>query len=130
MQKNILIGISSCLLGEHVAFDGGHKRDTYICDLLADYVDFLPICPEVAIGLGIPHPAIHLRGDPLKPQLVEVKNPTKEHTIPMLDFSIQCMTQINNISGYILKSYSPTCGWKRVKVYQDNGRGPLLGQGL
>ncbi|MFA5960539.1 MAG: DUF523 and DUF1722 domain-containing protein [Tatlockia sp.] len=130
MQKKLVLGISSCLLGERVRFDGGHKRDTYLCDLLANYVDFLPICPEVEIGLGIPRPAIQLRGDPLNPRLVEVKNHQKEYSEPMRQFSLQSMSRFEKVSGYILKSKSPSCGLKRVKVYQENGRGPLVGKGL
>lgn len=126
----MIIGISSCLLGEKVRFDGGHKRDNYICDFLADYVDFLPICPEVAIGMGIPRPAVRLSGNPLNPRLIEVKNPLQDYTESMLDFAESYMNQLGNISGYILKSKSPTCGWKRVKIYQDKGQAPLSGQGL
>lgn len=130
MQKDLVIGISSCLLGQAVRFDGGHKRDSYICDLLADYVDFLPICPEVAIGLGIPRPPVRLCGNPQNPRLVEVKNNANDYTDRMLAFSKQSMAQFTNLSGYILKKNSPSCGWKRVKVYQDKGRGPLAGTGL
>ncbi|STX37302.1 DUF523 domain-containing protein [Legionella feeleii] len=113
MKKRILLGVSSCLLGEKVRFDGGHKRDNYICDLLSHYVDFLPICPEVAIGMGIPRPAIRLIGDSGSPRLVEVKNHQRDYTQPMLDFANETMKTLTPISGYILKSKSPTCGLKR-----------------
>ncbi|CEK09278.1 YbgA family protein [Legionella hackeliae] len=130
MTKNLVIGISSCLIGERVRFDGGHKRDHFICDLLANYVDFTPICPEVAIGLGIPRPAIQLRGDPDNPKLVNSKDHAREYTSEMLNFSRQAMPQLTEISGYILKSKSPSCGLKRVKIYQEHGKTPLHGQGL
>ncbi|MDI9819429.1 MULTISPECIES: DUF523 and DUF1722 domain-containing protein [unclassified Legionella] len=130
MKKRIVLGVSSCLLGDKVRFDGGHKRDNYICDFLAGYVEFFPICPEVSIGLGIPRPAIRLSGDPQNPKLVEVNNPRQDYTMPMREFSQNCVPQLGNISGYILKSKSPTCGWKRVRVYQDKGQAPLSGQGI
>ncbi|HHF7346456.1 TPA: YbgA family protein [Legionella feeleii] len=130
MKKRILLGVSSCLLGEKVRFDGGHKRDNYICDLLSHYVDFLPICPEVAIGMGIPRPAIRLIGDSGSPRLVEVKNHQRDYTQPMLDFANETMKTLTPISGYILKSKSPTCGLKRVKIYRGKEQAPLLGEGL
>ncbi len=130
MEKRILIGISSCLLGEKVRFDGGHKRDNYICDMLADYVEFLPICPEADIGMGIPRPPIRLVGNPQSPQLVEVKNPQKDYTQPMLAYANQAMERLGSISGYILKSKSPTCGWTRVKVYQGKDQPTHTGTGL
>lgn len=130
MSKPIIIGISSCLLGEKVRFDGGHKRDTYICDILADYVEFLPICPEAEIGMGIPRPPVRLVGDPKAPRMVEIKNPDKEFTEPMLAYSQKTMSRLNEISAYILKSKSPSCGLKRVKVYQGKDKAPLSGSGL
>ncbi|NSL17199.1 DUF1722 domain-containing protein [Tatlockia micdadei] len=130
MKNRILIGVSSCLIGEKVRFDGGHKRDSYICDLLANYVDFLPICPEVAIGMGVPRPAIRLVGDPKSPRLVEVKNVERDYTLAMLEFANETMQQLTHISGYILKSQSPSCGLRRVKIYQGKGQAPLSGQGL
>ncbi|KTC88047.1 MULTISPECIES: YbgA family protein [Legionella] len=130
MERRILLGISSCLIGEKVRFDGGHKRNSYLCELLANYVDFLPICPEVAIGLGIPRAAIRLVGNPKSPRLVEVNNPQQDYTQIMQEFANSTIKQLTNISGYILKSQSPTCGLKQVKVYQDKGVAPKLGQGL
>lgn len=130
MEKRILLGVSSCLIGEKVRFNGGDKRNNYLCDLLANYVDFLPICPEVAIGLGVPRPAIRLVGDPKFPRLVEVNNPQQDHSQAMMEFANSAMKQLTHISGYILKSQSPTCGLKRVKIYQEKGVAPKLGQGL
>lgn len=129
-QKRIVIGVSSCLLGEKVRFDGGHKRDSYLCDLLANYVDFLPICPEVAIGMGIPRPSVHLVGDPKKPRMVEVKNSSMDYTDAMINFAQETMKTLTSISGYILKNKSPSCGLKSIKVYQEQKRPPLFGQGI
>ncbi|KTC85056.1 YbgA family protein [Legionella brunensis] len=129
-DNRIVIGVSSCLLGERVRFDGGHKRDSYLCDLLANYVDFLPICPEVAIGMGTPRPPVRLIGNAQSPSMVDIKNPNKDYTAAMLNFSQNIMKQLQNISGYILKSKSPSCGLKRVKIYQDQGQAPRMGQGI
>ncbi|KTD06927.1 YbgA family protein [Legionella jamestowniensis] len=129
MFQKIQIGVSSCLLGQKVRFDGGHKRDDYICDLLGKYVEFLPICPEIAIGMGIPRPAVHLEGNPENPRMVEIKNPDKDYTVRMQHYANDTMGLLQNISGYILKSKSPSCGWRRVKVYQEKGQ-PLSGTGL
>ncbi|RMX03397.1 DUF1722 domain-containing protein [Legionella jordanis] len=126
----MLIGISSCLLGEKVRFDGGHKRDDYICSLLANYVKFLPICPEVAIGMGIPRPPVRLVGNPQNPRMIEINHPEKDYTSKMLEFAKESMVQLQYVSAYILKSKSPSCGWKRVKVYQSEGKQPQLSQGL
>lgn len=130
MKKPIIVGISSCLLGEKVRFDGGHKRDNYICDFLADYVDFLPICPEVGMGMTIPRPAIRLIGDPDNPRLVEVKNNNIDYTELMQNYAHQTMPALQTISAYILKSNSPSCGWKRVKIYQEGARTSMAGQGV
>lgn len=130
MKKRVVVGVSSCLLGEKVRFDGGHKRDNYLCDFLANYVDFFPICPEIAIGMGTPRPAIRLTGNPKNPNLVAVKNPENDYSEAMIHFSQNTMPKLTGLSGYILKSKSPSCGWKRVKVYQEKGRAPLIGQGV
>ena len=68
MVKTIKIGISSCLLGEHVRYDGGHKLDHYLADTLGRYVEWVPVCPEVEYGLPVPREAMHLIGDPADPR--------------------------------------------------------------
>ena len=73
MEKTIRVGISTCLLGENVRYDGGHKLDRYLMDTLGQYVDYVPVCPEVECGLGVPREAIRLVGDPESPRLVTVK---------------------------------------------------------
>ena len=116
-----LIAVSSCLLGEQVRFDGGHKRDNWIIGPLGEFFDYRPICPEVAIGLGIPRPPIHLTGDPDNPRAVGVKDPTLDVTEPLTAFARKTATQLQGISGYILKSKSPSCGMERVKLYGRHG---------
>jgi len=116
-----VIAISSCLLGEEVRFDGGHKRDSWITGPLADYFDYRPICPEVAIGLGIPRPPIHLTGDPEEPRAVGVKDPSLDVTDALAGFAHKTARQLTDVSGYILKSKSPSCGMERVKLYGQHG---------
>lgn len=129
-HNKIYIGVSSCILGEKVRFDGGHKKSTYVCGLLDSYFDFVSVCPEVGMGMGIPRPTIRLVGDPKFPRLVEVLKPSHDHTEGMLDYCQKKVTKLSHLSGFILKSKSPTCGLERVKVYQQEGQQPLMGQGL
>ena len=116
-MKKIPIGISSCLLGEQVRFDGGHKRDAYIVGTLSAYFEFHPYCPEVAIGLGVPRPSIQLVkiGDAIR--CVGVKDPTLDVTDRLRDFAAQQKDSHAKLCGYILKKDSPSCGMERVKVY-------------
>ena len=120
MIKKIPIGISSCLLGEQVRFDGSHKRDAYIVGTLSEYFDFYPFCPEVAIGLGIPRPTIHLVKTDDVIRCVGVKNPELDLTNSLLDVAAQQKERHSGLCGYILKKDSPSCGMERVKVYSGN----------
>ena len=120
MIKKIPIGISSCLLGEQVRFDGSHKRDAYIVGTLSQYFDFHPFCPEVAIGLGIPRPTIHLIKTDDVVRCVGVKNPELDLTNRLLDVAAQQKERHSGLCGYILKKDSPSCGMERVKVYSGN----------
>ena len=120
MIKKIPIGISSCLLGEQVRFDGSHKRDAYIVGTLSEYFDFYPFCPEVAIGLGIPRPTIHLVKTDDVIRCVGVKNPELDLTNRLLDVAEQQKERHSGLCGYILKKDSPSCGMERVKVYSGN----------
>lgn len=125
----LTLGISSCLLGEKVRFDGGHKRDAFICQFLSPHVKFITICPEIGAGLPTPRPAMRLIGSPNSPQLIEIKHPEIEHTKALKAYSNSMMKHINELSGYILKNKSPSCGLKSVKVYQESGA-PKPGKGL
>ncbi|TFH64393.1 MAG: DUF1722 domain-containing protein [Candidatus Zixiibacteriota bacterium] len=120
----IRIGISTCLLGQKVRFDGGHKRDRFITDLLGEYFEFVPICPEVDIGMGVPREAVHLAGDQDNPRIVGSRS-DKDWTDRMNRYSVKKAKQIDkhNLSGYILKAKSPSCGMERVKLYTLDGKG-------
>jgi len=76
------VGISACLLGQEVRFDGGHKRDVFLTDLLGPFVEWVPICPEVELGLGIPRETIRLEGDVTSPRLIAPKSGI-DHTLAM-----------------------------------------------
>lgn len=126
----IKIGISRCLLGQAVRFDGSHQKNSYATGILSDYFELQGICPEVESGMSIPRPTIHLRGSQDKPILVEVMKPENDHTEQMETFSKNKVKQLGNLSGFILKSKSPTCGMERVKIYQETPKQPLMGVGL
>ncbi|WP_428609499.1 YbgA family protein [Sedimenticola sp.] len=125
MQQNhdnpVTIGISSCLLGEPVRYDGGHKRDRFITDQLGEYLRFVPICPEMGSGMPAPRPPIRLVGDPHNPRAVGVDDPEWDVTRQLQAFSNKTVSTLDHISGYILKKDSPSCGMKRVKVYPEQG---------
>lgn len=130
MDKKIKIGISRCLMGQKVRFDGGHKKYHYATELLSQFFDIETICPEVESGLPIPRPTIHLRGNPDSPSLVEVLNPEKDHTARLVTFSEQKVKSLSKLSGFILKNKSPSCGMSRVKIYQQKPAQPKMGVGL
>lgn len=121
MSAPIKIGISSCLLGQRVRYDANHKLDTYITETLGRHFEFVPVCPEVAIGLGVPRPPIRLVGDPDDPRAVGVKNPSLDVTEKLAAYGRQQAERLAILSGYILKSKSPSCGMERVKVYGSGG---------
>ncbi|MBV6287523.1 YbgA family protein [Pseudomonas aegrilactucae] len=115
------IAISACLAGEEVRYNGGHKASRLCTDVLADYFEFLNICPEVAIGLGIPRAAIRLVGDPTQPRAVGSRDSTLDVSDALGAYGEQMAGQLPDICGYIFMHKSPSCGLERVKVYQDNG---------
>lgn len=120
MLKKIPIGISSCLLGQEVRFDGGHKRDSFITGTLSKFFEFFPFCPEVAIGMTIPRPAIHLVKKAEKTRCVGIKNPAHDYTDRLRDYANQEYKTHIDLCGYILKKDSPSCGMERVKIYNQS----------
>jgi uncharacterized protein YbgA (DUF1722 family)/uncharacterized protein YbbK (DUF523 family) len=127
----IRIGVSSCLLGEEVRFDGGHKRDQYVAGVLGRYVEWVPVCPELEMGLGVPREALRLVGDPDAPRLVTVRTGA-DHTEGILAWSRERIEALRGMSldGYILKSKSPSCGMERVRVYTKAGMPSRSAPGL
>lgn len=119
-MKKIPIGISSCLLGEEVRFDGGHKRDSYITGTLKRYFEFQPFCPEVAIGLGIPRPPVHLVKVANEVRCVGIKEPSIDVTEQLRNYGERLKDLHSQLCGYILKKDSPSCGMERVKIFSGS----------
>ena len=130
-MNKIKLGISSCLLGQPVRFDGQHKLDNFLRDTLGEYVEYVPVCPEVEVGLGTPREAMHLFGDPEDPQLLTVKT-NIDLTDRMKAWARKRVEELEaeNLCGYIFKSNSPSSGMERVKVYNAKGVPSKNGVGL
>ncbi len=131
MLTPIKIGISSCLLGNEVRYDGGHKLDRFLRDTLGKFVEYVAVCPEVECGLGVPREAMRLVGDPLDPRLVTIKS-GKDITGKMKAWALRRVKELEKeeLCGFIFKSRSPSSGMERVKVYNDKGMPVLKGTGL
>jgi len=127
----VRVGISRCLLGDAVRYDGGHKRNSFLVDLLGTVVDWVPVCPEVEAGMTTPREAICLVGDARKPHLVTVKNGQDLTTI-MSSFSTRRVAELeaNDLSGYVFKKDSPSCGMERVRVLSHQGMPARNGIGI
>ncbi len=125
----IRVGISSCLLGEEVRFDGGHKRDSYVNGTLAQYFEFVPVCPEMAIGLGKPREPIRLVRIGEEVRVRGVRTTDLDVTAPLRDYGREMAARLTDLSGYILKRGSPSCGMERVKIYSEQGMPSTSGAG-
>ncbi|TAN65859.1 MAG: DUF1722 domain-containing protein [Methylobacter sp.] len=119
-MKKIPIGISSCLLGQNVRYDGGHRLDAYITGTLSEYFEFHAFCPEMGIGLGAPRPTLRLVKIDNAVHCVGIKDPDWNVTEPLLNYAKQQNRLHADLCGYILKKSSPSCGMERVKVYTNN----------
>jgi uncharacterized protein YbbK (DUF523 family)/uncharacterized protein YbgA (DUF1722 family) len=132
MEQKIKIGVSACLLGEEVRYNGGHSHDRYITGILGQYFTFVGVCPEVEAGFGIPRETLRLVGDPEAPRLLTSRS-GKDYTDTMLQWAGKRVEELaaENLCGFIFKSKSPSSGMERVKVYTDNGMpGSNRGVGL
>ena len=116
------LAVSSCLLGQAVRYDGRHKRHKWLVDTLGRCVDFVPLCPEVSIGLGIPREPVHLTGDPEHPRVRAVSNPDRDVTADLQEEGHAVATTLAGVSGYVFKSHSPSCGLFHVDVLTESGR--------
>lgn len=113
----IRIGISGCLLGRHVRYDGAHKYNAYIAETLGRVFKLVPVCPEIAIGLGAPRTPIRLEGDPRRPRAVSIDARRRDVTGDLTACGERVARELSDISGFILKSRSPSCGMQGVKVH-------------
>ncbi len=123
-MSKIKIGISSCLLGEEVRYNGGHKLSRLCVNTLADFFDYKPVCPEVGIGLGVPRKPIHLIGDAEAPRAVDAANESIDVTDKLKQFAEQLIPSLTDICGYIFIKGSPSCGLFKVKVYRKGNPNP------
>jgi uncharacterized protein YbgA (DUF1722 family)/uncharacterized protein YbbK (DUF523 family) len=123
--------VSTCLLGENVRASGGHSRDAFLVDTLGRWVEWVPVCPEVEMGMPTPRPTIRLAGDPASPRLVPTKG-EGDHTEAMEAWGrarLEALARAE-LDGYVFKKNSPSCGVFRVKVYRDSGMPARDGRGI
>jgi uncharacterized protein YbgA (DUF1722 family)/uncharacterized protein YbbK (DUF523 family) len=127
----IRLGVSTCLLGEEVRYDGGHKLDRFLVNTLGHYVEWVPVCPEVEIGLPTPRETLRLVGDPVAPRLVAPKS-GQDHTERMQAWARDRLEQLAEVRlhGFIFKKDSPSSGLFRVRVYDENGMPRRIGTGI
>ena len=131
VQSPLRIGVSACLLGNSVRWDGGHKRDRFVTDSLAAWVEFVSVCPEVESGLPTPRPTLRLSGTVEDPQLV-FGDSGEDYTATMVAWArskVRALAELD-LCGYVLKSDSPSCGMERVRVWGKGGQAIRKGQGL
>src|SRR5262245_23060769 len=125
------LGISACLIGDKVRYDGAHKRDAFLTDLLGRFVEWVPICPEVEVGMGVPRESVRLVGSPASPRMIGTKS-AADWTAAMHRFAIGRLDELQamKLSGYVFKKGSPSCGMERVPVYHSNNLPGRSGRGL
>lgn len=115
------IALSACLAGEDVRFNGGHKESRLCTHVLAEHFELVPVCPEMAIGLGAPRAAIRLTGDPEHPRATCSRDPSIDVSDDLAGYADEMAGALDDICGYIFMQKSPSCGLERIKVYQANG---------
>ena len=130
-MEKINLGISTCLLGENVRYDGGHKLDRFLTDTLRQYVEYVPVCPEVECGLGVPRESMHLEGNPDSPRLVTIRT-KQDMTDCMVQWAQKRVVQLEkkDLCGFIFKSDSPSSGMERIRVYNEKGIPVKKGVGI
>jgi uncharacterized protein YbgA (DUF1722 family)/uncharacterized protein YbbK (DUF523 family) len=131
MEGKFRVGISSCLLGNEVRWNAGHKHDKYLTRTLGKFVEYVPVCPEVEAGFGVPRESLRLVGDPENPRLITFKSKT-DRTDQMLAWTRKRVRELEkeDLCGFIFKSDSPSSGMIRVKVYNEKGMPHKVGVGM
>ncbi len=131
MEDKIRLGVSSCLLGSLVRYDGGHQHDRFLTDTLGKYVEYVPVCPEVECGLPVPREAMRLVGNAEAPRLVTRKS-GKDYTDQMKNWASKRLQELagENLDGFVFKRMSPSSGMARVKVYSETGMAVNNGIGI
>ena len=125
-----IIAVSSCLLGNRVRYDGGDKRSALICEQLARDFDLIPICPEADAGLTVPRPPVQLVGDPEWPRALGVENASLDVTEVLESFANKRIAELAEISGFICKARSPSCGFGTTPVYDPAGEIREIASGI
>lgn len=131
MDDRIKLGVSSCLLGENVRHDGSHRRDVFVADILSRFVEYVPVCPEVECGLGIPREPMHLEGDVDHPRLITSR--TGQDLTDRMETWARCRLDElagEGLCGFIFKSGSPSSGMERVSVRNAKGMPVKKGAGI
>jgi uncharacterized protein YbgA (DUF1722 family)/uncharacterized protein YbbK (DUF523 family) len=125
------LGISACLLGQQVRYDGGHKQDYFLTQTFAQFVDWVPVCPEIEVGMGVPRESVRLVGSIDDPKMIAERS-GKDWTAAMKEFAARRIHELAalNLSGYVFKKDSPSCGVERVRVYGTSNAPARRGRGL
>jgi uncharacterized protein YbgA (DUF1722 family)/uncharacterized protein YbbK (DUF523 family) len=120
--RPLRIGVSSCVIGEEVRWNGGHSRQRYLTDMLGPFVEYVPVCPEVEVGMGVPRPTVRLVREGETIRMIDPKNEV-DWTSSMNRLSLSRASDLagEDLSGFVLKKDSPTCGVFRVRIYTDTG---------
>jgi len=126
VTEKICIGVSRCLLGDAVRYDGQSKPSAIAIEQLAEQFELIPICPEVEAGLSIPRPPVQLRGRIDSLRLIGRDDPKLEITGLMHDYCEQKLPKLEQLAGFIAKSRSPSCGYNSTPVFTDNGEATSL----
>lgn len=129
-NHKIKIAVSSCLLGEAVRYDGTDKHIQFITENLAKEYNLISLCPEMAVGMGVPRPPIHLVDLDGSIQVLGIDNPNNNMTKSLSDYGLKVVQGFSEICGYIFKKNSPSCGTKNVKVLNSQGEYEKRGQGI
>ncbi len=124
-RAKLRVGVSSCLLGLEVRWDGEHKRDAFVADVLGRLVELVPVCPELELGMGVPREPIRLVGAAAAPRVVGNES-GRDHTEAMLRFAEERVRELErlDLAGYVTKEDSPSCGLARVRVWPARGGRP------
>ena len=131
MEKTIKLGISTCLLGENVRYDGSHKLDRFLTETLGRFVEYVPVCPEVECGLTVPRESMHLEGDPDAPRLI-TSHTKQDMTERMVQWARKRVIELETeeLCGFIFKNNSPSSGMERIRVYNERGMPVKRGEGI
>lgn len=124
------VGVSACLLGQRVRYDGAHRTSALVTNALAAHINLVSFCPEVEIGLGVPRPPVRLVGDPAQPRMLGVEDASLDVTTRMAAFGTEVGARLMCLSGFILKARSPSCGINDVPVFDEAGLQHATGAGL